>query len=146
MRITGIEILLVEDRQGDAEMMMRAIRHNKVATDLLYLHDGRSALDFMFGKGEFEGRDLANSPKVIFLDVKMPGISGIDVLKALKGNVRTRKIPVVMVSSSRDSEDIERCYALGANSYIVKPQGFEDFINLVGQTSLYWILHNQSPN
>jgi two-component system response regulator len=146
MRITGIEILLVDDRQGDAEMMMRAIRHNKVTSGLIYLRDGRSALDFMFGKGEYEGRDLTDTPKVIFLDVKMPKISGIDVLKVLKSNDQTMKIPVVMVSSSRDNDDIENCYALGANSYIVKPEGFEDFIEVVTHTSLYWILHNQSPN
>jgi two-component system, response regulator len=138
-----VEILLVEDKRSDAEMTMRAIRKNNVANNIIHLKDGQIALDFLFGKGEYADRDISKKPKLIILDMKMPKVSGLEVLKKIRENDGTKKIPVVMLSSSKESPDIEKCYELGVNSYIVKPVLFEDFMKVVSELGLYWILHNQ---
>jgi two-component system, response regulator len=142
---TSVEILLVEDNLNDAELTMRALRKSKIANNLIHLKDGASALDFLFGKGEFAGRDLNVKPKVILLDLKMPKVDGIEVLKRIKEDEVTRKIPVVMLTSSNENPDIEKCYLLGANSYIVKPVEFDGFMKAVSELGLYWVLYNQQP-
>jgi len=140
-----IEILLAEDKLSDAEMTIRAIRKNKIGNVIIHVKDGKAVLDFLFGEGEFAGRDISIKPKVILLDLKMPKLNGIDVLKRIKENDLTKKIPVVVLTSSKEDPDIEKCYLLGVNSYIVKPVVFEDFMKVVSNLGLYWILHNQAP-
>ncbi len=140
-----MEILLVEDKRSDAEMTIRAIRKNNILNNIVHLKDGKAALDYLFGTGEYEGKDLNKQPKLVILDLKMPKVDGVEVLKAIKGNELTKKIPVVVLTSSKENPDIEKCYALGVNSYIVKPVAFDDFIKVVSDLGLYWMLHNQVP-
>jgi len=140
-----IEILLVEDNMNDAELTIRALKKNKVANNLIHVKDGASALDFLFGKGAFGGRNINNKPKVILLDLKMPKVDGMEVLKQIKADEFTKNIPVVVLTSSRENPDIERSYALGANSYIVKPVDFDGFMRAVGEIGYYWMLFNQNP-
>ena len=142
---TQIEILLVEDNMNDAEITIRALRKRKVANVITHLTDGAQALDFLFGTGQYEGRDLGLKPKVILLDIKMPKIDGIEVLQRVKADAKTKMIPIVMLTSSKEHPDIDRCYALGANSYIVKPVGFENLVESVAALGLYWVLLNESP-
>ena len=113
-----VDVLLVEDKRSDAEMTIRAICKSKIGNNILHLKDGKEALDFLFGTGEFEGRDINKKPKVILLDLKMPKVSGIEVLQQLKANSLTKKIPVVVLTSSEENPDIEQCYAMGVNSYM----------------------------
>lgn len=140
-----IEIMLVEDNFQDAQMTLRALKKNKIANSIIHLEDGASALDFLFGEGEFEGRDTTYKPKLILLDIKMPKINGIEVLEKIKSKELTKKIPVVMLTSSNESPDIEKCYALGVNSYIVKPVEFDNFQKAVSELGLYWLLLNKNP-
>lgn len=140
-----IEILLVEDNMNDAELTIRALKKNKMANNLLHLKDGSEAIDFLFCKGKFEGRNMKHNPKVILLDLKMPKVGGLEVLEKIKANDATKKIPVVVLTSSKENPDIERAYNLGANSYIVKPVEFDGFSQAISQLGLYWILINQSP-
>jgi two-component system response regulator len=145
MITSEIEILLVEDKKSDAEMTMRAIRKHHALNSILHVSDGKLAVDFLFGRGEFEGRDMKRCPKVILLDLKIPKLSGVEVLQKIKANEHTRKIPVVVLTSSRETPDIEQCYLLGVNSYVVKPVVFNDFMEVVSNLGLYWMLHNQLP-
>jgi two-component system response regulator len=145
MENTEVEILLVEDSIHDAEMTIRALKQNNLSNKIVHLKNGALALNFIFGKGEYAGRDLTNKPKLILLDLKMPKVDGIEVLEALKADENTRKIPVVVLTSSKESPDIERCYELGVNSYIVKPVGFESFLEAVTKLGFYWMLLNQPP-
>ena len=145
MENTAVEILLVEDNMNDAELTIRALRKNKVSNSLIHLKDGAEAIDFLFGTGEFIGRNINNKPKVILLDLKMPKVDGIEVLKRIKVDDFTKKIPVVVLTSSKETPDIEKCYWLGANSYIVKPVEFDSFMKAVSELGLYWILFNQPP-
>jgi CheY-like chemotaxis protein len=140
-----IEILLVEDNINDAELAMRSLRKNNVAIHIIHLKDGAAALDFLFAEGQYKGRNINNKPKVILLDLKMPRVSGIEVLEKIKSNDVTKKIPVVVLTSSKEHPDVERSYALGANSYIVKPVDFENFSKTVNDLGIYWLLTNQSP-
>ncbi|HTE31221.1 MAG TPA: response regulator [Chryseolinea sp.] len=142
---TEIEILLAEDKQSDAEMTIRAIRKNRVQNKITHVTDGKAVLDFLFGEGKFLGRDTSNQPRFILLDLKMPKLNGIEVLKRIRENDLTKTIPVVVLTSSKEDPDIEQCYLLGVNSYIVKPVVFEDFMKVVSDVGLYWILHNQPP-
>ena len=139
-----VEILFVEDNPSDAEMTLRVLKKNKIANNVIHLDNGLRALDFLFGKGEFEGRDINNKPRVILLDIKMPKMSGIELLEHVKTNELTKKIPVVMLTSSNESPDIEKCYQLGANSYIVKPVVFDNFIKAISDLGLYWLILNKS--
>jgi len=141
-----IEILLVEDNASDAEMTIRALKKNNLANRLLHLKDGADALDFLFAEGEYAGRDLGSKPKVILLDLKMPKVNGIEVLSRIRTDERTKKIPVVILTSSSEDPDIQTCYALGANSYVVKPVEFEEFYKAISNLGLYWIIVNKSPN
>jgi two-component system, response regulator len=145
MMHTEFEILLVEDTRSDAEMIIRAIRKGKITNSILRLQDGKEALDFIFGTGEYTGRDIQQKPKVILLDLKMPRVSGIQVLQQLKANDLTKQIPIVVLTSSKENPDVEQCYALGVNSFIVKPVEIEDFMNVVSSLGVYWLNHNQAP-
>ena len=139
------EIILVEDNPSDADLIKRALNKNNVANKILHLKDGQEVIDYLFGEGQWKGRTTANTPKVILLDLKMPKVSGIDVLKRIKSNQETMGIPVVVLTSSKEDPDIKECYKLGVNSYVVKPVGFEDFSRTVAQLGLYWLLINQQP-
>lgn len=145
MTITDIEILLVEDNKSDAMLTIRALKKHHLANKLVHLIDGAQALDFIFGKGEFEGRDIENKPKVIFLDIKMPKVSGLEVLRILKSDERTKLIPVVMMTSSKQEKDIMESHQLGVNSYVVKPVGFENFSKTIAELGFYWVAINNSP-
>ncbi len=144
MQSNEIEILLVEDNMHDAELTIRALQKNKITNNIIHLKDGAEALDFLFAKGEFMERNTSNKPKVILLDLKMPRIDGMEVLIKIKENELTKKIPVVVLTSSRENPDIEKAYTLGANSYIVKPVDFDGFMKAIADIGLYWLLHNQT--
>ena len=139
------EILLVEDNPHDAELTIRALKKHNVANNIVHLKDGAEALDFIFAKGAFKDRNIQSKPKVILLDLKMPKVDGIEVLKEVKGNNITRKIPIVVLTSSKEDPDIDKCYELGVNSYIVKPVEFENFLKAVTDLGLYWKTLNQNP-
>jgi|SRR5665213_2557906 len=140
-----IEVLLVEDNASDAEMTIRALKKNNLVNKLLHLKDGAEALDFIFAEGEYSGRQMENIPKVILLDLKMPKVSGIEVLRRIKTDERTRKIPVVVLTSSKEDPDIQACYALGVNSYVVKPVDFNEFQKAISELGLFWMIINQPP-
>jgi len=140
-----IEVLLVEDNASDAEMTIRALKKNNLVNKLLHLKDGAEALDFIFAEGEYSGRQMENLPKVILLDLKMPKVSGIEVLRRIKTDERTRKIPVVVLTSSKEDPDIQACYALGVNSYVVKPVDFNEFQKAISELGLFWMIINQPP-
>jgi len=139
-------ILLIEDSSEDAELAMMSLKKNNLTNEILHLEDGALALDYLFGRGEYEGRDINDTPKVVLLDLKMPKVGGIEVLRQIKSDERTKRIPVVVMTSSKEHKDIEECYKLGVNSYVVKPIGFEAFSKGVAQLGLYWVLINQSLN
>lgn len=141
-----VEILLVEDNMSDAELTIRALTKAKIANSILHLKDGAEALDYLFGKAAYAERDITKLPKVILLDIKMPKVDGIEVLRQLKASEHTKVIPVVIMTSSAEEKDIVSSYQLGVNSYVVKPVGFEDFAKAVGELGLYWMLLNKSIN
>jgi two-component system, response regulator len=138
-----IDILLIEDNENDAELAIRALQKNNVARNIIHLKDGEDALDFLFGNGQYTGRNTNNKPRVILLDLKMPKISGLEVLEQIKSNELTKKIPVVMLTSSKEHPDVEKAYSLGANSYIVKPVDFDNFRQVVNDLGIYWLLLSQ---
>ena len=141
-----VEILLVEDTEADAELAIRALRKRGFANHLVWVKDGAEALDFIFGRGEYVYRDICIHPKVVLLDLRLPKVSGIDVLRQLKNDIRTQNIPIVVLTSSNEDADLERCYKLGVNSYITKPVEFDAFSKVVGELGLYWLLVNKLPN
>lgn len=138
-------ILLVEDNPDDEDLTLRALRQAKVANEVVVARDGIEALDYLFGKGRYETRDLAHQPAVILLDLKLPKLSGLDVLQRLRADTRTRLVPVVVLTSSSEDEDMLRSYASGANSYVRKPVEFGAFAHAVSQLGVYWLLLNQPP-
>jgi len=140
-----LDILLVEDSLADAELTMRALRKGKVANQITWVKDGAEALEFIFRNGAYAGRPEQN-PKLILLDLKLPKVDGIEVLRRIKADERTRVIPVVMVTSSAEGRDIAESYQLGVNSYLVKPVEFEQFSDTVAKAGLYWMLMNKAPN
>ena len=140
-----IEILLVEDNPRDAELMIRAFKKRNLANNLIRVEDGVEALDFLFNRGKYEDRrDLAPA-KIVLLDLKLPKLSGLEVLREIKSSEVTRSIPVVVVTSSAEDPDIKRAYELGANSYVVKPVNFENFTEVMSNIGMYWLLINQHP-
>lgn len=143
--INQVEVLLVEDNIHDAEMTIRSLKKVNLANNLVHAKDGQEALDFLFSEGKFAGRDMVNGPKVILLDIKMPKVDGIEVLRKIKSHDITRAIPVVIMTSSKEEQDIISSYELGVNSYVVKPVDFEGFAKAVSQLGLYWLLTNQPP-
>lgn len=138
------EILLVEDNMADAEMTIRALKKVNLANQLLHLQDGEEALNFIFKRGPYANK-AEGHPKVIMLDIKMPKVDGIEVLRQLKANEETRRIPVIIMTSSAEEQDIITSYDLGVNSYVVKPVDFQSFATAVSQLGLYWLITNQSP-
>jgi len=140
----NIEILLIEDNDSDAVLTMRALKKANVGNNVKHLWDGAEALDYLFARGEYEGRPVENTPKVILLDLNMPKVGGLDVLKAIKSDERTKYIPVVVMTSSKEDSDIVNSYKLGVNSYVVKPVGFDNFSKAVAELGLFWILVNQN--
>jgi two-component system, response regulator len=143
---TEVEILLAEDTLSDAEMTIRAIRKSKIENRIIHVKDGKEAMDFLSGVGAYAGRNINHKPKVVLLDLKMPRLNGMEVLELIRKNEFLRDISVVVLTSSKEDPDIERCYALGVNSYIVKPVDYEEFMKVVSDLVLYWMLHNQSPS
>jgi two-component system, response regulator len=141
----AIDILLVEDNPADVELTLRALRKAKLANPIHVVTDGEKALDYLFGTGAHGERTGAHYPRVVFLDLKLPKVSGLDVLRRIKSDPATKTIPVVVLTSSREEPDIRTAYALGVNSYIVKPVDFEKFVEAVGELGLYWLLLNQGP-
>ncbi|WP_457556375.1 response regulator [Candidatus Pyrohabitans sp.] len=139
--VRAIDILLVEDSQDDIELTLRAFRKNNLGNSIHIARDGREALEFL--KQVEEGR--AQTPGLILLDLKLPGVDGIEVLRYIKSRPSLRRIPVVMLTTSKNDRDIETCYDLGANSYIVKPVSFREFMETVKNIQLYWIVTNQPP-
>jgi two-component system, response regulator len=139
---TDVEILLVEDNIHDAELTLRALRKADITKHIVHLKNGQEGLDFIFGRENFSGRDTSRQPKVILLDLKMPKVNGLDVIKELKADEMAKMIPIVVLTSSREDPDIETCYRLGVNSYIVKPVEFENFSKAVIQLGLYWLVFN----
>lgn len=138
-----LELLLVEDNSEDLELTLRALRKANIANRVQVVRDGAEALDFVFCEGVYAGRH-PDRPKVILLDLKLPKVDGLEVLRRLKGDPRTRMIPVVMLTSSKEQSDLVKSYELGVNSYIVKPVNFEQFAAAVQELGLYWLLLNQS--
>jgi len=138
-------ILLVEDNPDDEELTKRALRQAKIANEIVVARDGSEAVDFVFGQGSHAGRDVSRMPAVILLDLKLPKLSGLDVLQRLRADSRTKLIPVVVLTSSSEEEDMLKSYESGANSYVRKPVEFGAFANAVSQLGLYWVLLNQPP-
>jgi CheY-like chemotaxis protein len=139
-----VEILLVEDSANDAELTMRALKKGGLANRLMWVKNGEQALDFLFRRGEYANRDEA-SPRLVLLDLKMPGMDGIEVLKAIKANEATRRIPIVVMTSSQEEKDISQTYDLGVNSYVVKPVDFNSVTDIVRQAGYYWLAINRTP-
>jgi two-component system, response regulator len=138
-------ILLVEDNPDDEALTMRAFKKSHLANDVIVARDGVEALDYLFGTGSYEGRDITDKPHLILLDLKLPRLDGMDVLKRIRSDERVNLIPIVVLTSSREQEDLIRSYALGANSYIRKPVDFNQFVQAVQQLGLYWLVLNESP-
>lgn len=142
----SVEILLVEDNAADAELAIRELKKNNLANNLLHVKNGEEALDFIFATGSYEiTRNIKYPPKLILLDIQMPKVNGMEVLSRIKSDERTRNLPVVILTSSRESPDIRKCYELGANSYVVKPVDFEGFAQAIRNLGFYWLLLNQPP-
>ncbi len=139
-------ILLVEDNPDDVELTLRAFKKNRIINCLHVVTDGAEALEYLFGTGKYAGRDTSHQPTVILLDLKLPKVDGLEVLKAIRADERTKLLPVVVLTSSKEEMDIMNVYTNGANSYIRKPVEFEKFIEAVGQLGLYWLLLNEQPN
>jgi CheY-like chemotaxis protein len=142
-KFNAVEILIVEDSPRDAELTVRALTKSRLANHLFVVGDGAEALDFLYCRGKFEKRENSK-PKVILLDLKLPKISGLEVLKTIKSDKRLAPIPVVMVTSSREEPDMKEAYNLGVNSYVVKPVDFEQFLNAISSLGFFWLLINES--
>lgn len=138
-----VEILLVEDNENDAELTMRALRQHNFANRVVHVKDGAQALDFLFATGDYAHRNVENGPKVVLLDLKLPKVDGLEVLKRIKSDARTRMTPVVMLTSSAEESDLIESYKFGVNSYIVKPVEFEAFVSAVSKAGYYWMLLNK---
>jgi len=145
MNVDEVEVLLVEDSPTDAELTTRALKERNLANKLIIVKDGAEALEFLFGDGKRPGRALERQPKVILLDLKLPKVDGLEVLRRIKGDERTRMIPVVVLTSSTEEKDIVESYKLGVNSYINKPVVFDKFVGAVSELGLYWLLLNKAP-
>jgi two-component system, response regulator len=142
---TEVEVLLVEDNPRDAEMALRTLRNHNLANSVVHVKDGEEALNWLFGMGSYAGRDLTNHPRVVLLDLKLPKVDGLEVLRAIRDDKRTELIPVVVMTSSREERDVIESYKLGVNSYVVKPMDFEGFSAAVAELGHYWLLVNQEP-
>jgi two-component system response regulator len=144
MENTDIDILLVEDNPYEARLTISSLQDQNLANNLYHVDDGAEALDFLFARGRFEYRENENNPKLILLDLNLPKIGGLDVLREIKADERTRSIPVVILSSSKQDEDVITGYMLGVNSYVVKPVDFDIFSKAISNLGAYWMLLNES--
>lgn len=138
-----VQILIVEDNPRDMELILRVLRKNHLANYIVTVQDGQEALDYLFATGSYASRDVAQMPRVIFLDVKLPKVDGIEVLRKLKADARMRTIPIVMVTSSQEEKDRVESYELGVNSYVVKPIDFDTFVTTITQLGFYWMAVNR---
>lgn len=138
-------ILLVEDNPDDIALTLRALKKNHIANEVAVAHDGVEALDYLFGTGQHAGRDVTQVPAVVLLDLKLPKVDGLDVLRRLRADARTKLVPVVILTSSKEEQDLTSGYALGANSYIRKPVDFPQFTEAIRQLGLYWLVLNEGP-
>lgn len=138
-------ILLVEDNDDDVELTLRALRRNRVANRVDVVRDGAEALEYLFATGSYAGRDVRDTPNLVLLDLKLPKVGGLEVLERLRADPRTRRLPVVILTSSNVESDLARSYDLGANSYIRKPVDFTQFMEAVNQLGLYWLVLNEAP-
>ncbi len=145
MNLEELEILLVEDNPTDAELTMRALKRKNLANRLVWVKDGEEALDFIYAQGQFADRNPEDLPRLILLDLRMPKVDGLEVLKEIKAHEKTRKIPVVVLTSSQEDQDVVESYKLGVNSYVSKPVEFDDFLEAVSTLGLYWMLINKPP-
>jgi two-component system, response regulator len=146
MNLDTVELLLVEDNINDAELTIRELKRYHLANNLFHVKDGEEALEFLFATGKYAGtRNINHTPKVVLLDIQMPKINGIEVLQQIKTDPRTKSTPVVILTSSKEDPDIQKCYGLGANSYIVKPVNFERFAEAIKNLGFFWLLLNQPP-
>ena len=143
--IHDVDVLLVEDNPDDARLVLRELKKNNLGNNIIHLPDGAEALDFIFGRGKYSDRKIEDKPRVILLDLKMPKIDGLQVLQAIRADDRTKLIPVVVMTSSREEKDIVKSYSLGVNAYVVKPVGFDSFSKAVTELGMFWILVNQVP-
>ena len=141
----GVEILFVEDNPQDLALALRALRHSNLTNQIHVARDGVEAVEFIFCEGPYSDRKIENGPKLVLLDLKLPKIDGLEVLQRIKADPRTRHIPVVVLTSSKEQQDIVASYKLGVNSYIVKPVNFESFAAAVQQVGMYWLLLNEAP-
>jgi CheY-like chemotaxis protein len=141
----SVEILLVEDNPSDVELTLHALRKNKLVNNIRVVNDGEEALDFLFCRGAYAGGDPQPAPKLVLLDLKLPKVDGLEVLRQVKSDPGTKMIPVVILTSSREERDVVNGYALGVNSYIQKPVDFEQFRDVVKQIGLYWAVVNEPP-
>jgi len=140
-----VEILLVEDNPADVELTLRALKTHRITNKIMFVRDGAEALDYLYRRGPYKNRNEIRMPRLILLDLKLPKISGLEVLQKVKSDEELKKIPIVVLTSSKEEPDIRECYRLGVNSYIVKPVDFEKFIEAVRNIGLYWLLLNQGP-
>jgi two-component system response regulator len=138
-------ILLVEDNPDDEALTKRALVKNKIANDMVVARDGEEAMEYLFGTGKYSGRDTSNLPAVVLLDIKLPKVDGLEVLRRVRADERTRLLPIVLLTSSKEEQDLIRGYSLGANSYVRKPVDFVQFIEAVRQLGLYWLVLNENP-
>lgn len=145
MNLEELEILLVGDNPTDAELTMRALKRKNLANRLVWVKDGEEALDFIYARGQFADRNPEDLPRLILLDLRMPKVDGLEVLKEIKAHEKTRKIPVVVLTSSQEDQDVVESYKLGVNSYVSKPVEFDDFLEAVSTLGLYWMLINKPP-
>ena len=139
-----VEVLLVEDNPQDAELTIRALRRHNLANQLFHVEDGAEALDFLFGRGKYEGRRTDVSPKVVLLDLKLPKVNGLEVLRSMKNDPQLQTIPVVMVTSSAEHPDVKAAYNLGANGYVIKPVQFDSFMEAMSKVGIYWLMVNHT--
>ncbi|MBZ5675034.1 MAG: response regulator [Acidobacteriia bacterium] len=143
--IKELDILLVEDNATDAELCMRALKKHNLANNLVWMKDGAEALDFIFRTGPYAGTPNGVKPRVILLDLRLPKVDGIEVLRRLKSDERTREIPIAVLTSSKEDRDLKECYRLGVNSYIAKPVEFDQFADTIAKLGLYWLVINRVP-
>ncbi len=144
-QIEDVEILLVEDNPTDAELATMALKEGNLANKLVWVKDGAEALDFLFATGAYAARKIEDSPKVVLLDLRLPKVDGLEVLRRLKADARTKRIPVVVVTSSKEDRDVVASYDLGVNSYISKPIEFDEFAKVISNLGFYWLLINRPP-
>ncbi|WP_234571918.1 response regulator [Rhodohalobacter sp. 614A] len=141
-----VEILLCEDNPRDAELTIRALKKRNLSNNVQWVRDGEEALEYLFATGRYEQRSIKDKPKVVLLDLKMPKVDGLEVLKEIRTHPETKKIPVVILTSSKEENDIVQSYEYGVNSYIVKPVNFEKFLDSIADVGFYWLLLNQPGN